>query len=343
MFETKSGNILKSDVEAIVNTVNCVGIMGKGIALQFKYAYPENYKSYKKACDNKQVKLGKMHIFDTGKFINPRYIINFPTKNHWKGKSKIEEIRRGLFDLKNIIVKYNIRSIAIPPLGCGNGGLDWNNVKNIILESLNNLSNVKILLYAPEGAPKLDTMPVKSKIPNLTKLRALLISLIKKYSEPGYKLSLLEVQKLAYFLQESGEELKLEFVKDKFGPYAEKLNFVLQRLEGHYLRGYGDRSRDAQISVVDDKFENVEMFITNELESKKNLERIYDLIKGFESPYGMELLATVHWVLMHNEININNIDNIIDEVQSWNLRKKKLLKPNHIKVAYNRLKEEEWI
>lgn len=149
MIEYKHGDILREDAEALINTVNCMGIMGRGIALQFKNAFPENFKAYAKACKQNEVQPGKMFVFETGQLTNPRYIINFPTKRHWRGKSRIEDIETGLQTLIDTIHKYNIRSIAIPPLGSGLGGLDWSIVKSRIEDTLKALIDVRIIIYEP--------------------------------------------------------------------------------------------------------------------------------------------------------------------------------------------------
>ncbi|MEP0756677.1 macro domain-containing protein [Trichocoleus sp. DQ-A2] len=132
MLEFKQGNLLEEDAEALVNAVNCIGVMGKGIALQFKQAFPENFQQYKKACDTKEVQPGRMFTVPTGKLFNPKYIINFPTKRHWRDKSKVEDVQTGLKALVAEVQQLDITSIAIPALGCGNGGLDWLEVKPLI-------------------------------------------------------------------------------------------------------------------------------------------------------------------------------------------------------------------
>ena len=289
MIKISQGNLIEAKAEALVNTVNTVGIMGKGIALQFKQAYPENFNAYQKACKTGEVKTGKMFTIHTGQMVNPHYIINFPTKQHWKEKSKIEYIESGLNDLVAQVKRLGIKTIAVPPLGCGNGGLDWNKVRPMIEKAFSQLPEVEVLLFAPEGAPNGDKMPVHTKKPNLTRLRAMLLKLIHRYSDPGYRVSNLEVQKLAYFLQTSGEDLKLDFVKEKYGPYAEKLHFVLQVLEGHFIRGYGDRSKDAQIRLLPHAVQEAEIFLKDDQEAASRLEQISQLIEGFETPYGMEL------------------------------------------------------
>ena len=153
MIKLVKGDLLKADAEAIVNTVNIVGVMGKGIALQFKQAFPENYEAYRKACDHHELQPGKMFVFATNKFVNPKYIINFPTKRHWKGKSRMEDIETGLKALVDAIKKLEIRSVAVPPLGCGNGGLHWDDVRPRIEAVFRSLQDVTVLLYTPHGAP----------------------------------------------------------------------------------------------------------------------------------------------------------------------------------------------
>lgn len=155
MIEFKQGDLLKADTEALVNTVNTVGVMGKGIALQFKQAFPENFRAYKKACDAKQVQPGQMFTFATGNLFNPRYIINFPTKRHWRDKSRLEDIKTGLRALVVEVQQLGIQSIAIPPLGCGNGGLDWSDVKPMITAAFASLPDVRVFIFEPMGAPVL--------------------------------------------------------------------------------------------------------------------------------------------------------------------------------------------
>jgi O-acetyl-ADP-ribose deacetylase (regulator of RNase III) len=222
MIEYKQGNLLEEHTEALVNTVNCVGVMGKGIALQFKQAFPENFKQYKKACDAGVVQPGQMFTTSTGKLF-PKYIINFPTKRHWKGKSKIKDIESGLTALVKEIEKLGIKSLAIPPLGCGNGGLNWAQVKPMISNAfakLPDIPDIKVVIFEPGGAPVADKIKVATKKPNMTLARALFIRLLEIYEIPGYRLTKIEIQKLAYFLQESGESLKLNYVKHQFGCFT---------------------------------------------------------------------------------------------------------------------------
>lgn len=154
MIEFRTGDILKADAEALVNTVNCVGIMGRGIALQFKNAFPDNFKAYAAACAREEVRPGRMFVFETGYVGNPKYIINFPTKRHWRTKSELSYIEDGLAALIEEVRWRGIRSIAVPPLGCGNGGLEWSEVEPLIRRAFEAVSDVRVLVYEPNGPPE---------------------------------------------------------------------------------------------------------------------------------------------------------------------------------------------
>lgn len=149
MITFTRGNILKADTEAIVNAVNCVGVMGKGLALQFKKAYPANFELYQTKCNSGEVATGRMLIFETGAAQNPRYIINFPTKQHWRAQSQIEFIDSGLVSLVESVTELKIRSLAIPGLGCGLGGLNWNEVRPRIESAFLETPNIEVLIFEP--------------------------------------------------------------------------------------------------------------------------------------------------------------------------------------------------
>jgi O-acetyl-ADP-ribose deacetylase (regulator of RNase III) len=150
MIEYRTGDLLHSDVEALVNTVNCVGVMGRGLALQFKNAWPENFRAYAAACRRGDVQPGRMLVFATGRLANPNYIINFPTKRHWRDNSRVEDIDAGLSALVDAIRTRCIRSIAVPPLGCGLGGLDWRDVRPRIETVLSTLEDVRVTVFEPD-------------------------------------------------------------------------------------------------------------------------------------------------------------------------------------------------
>ena len=348
MIELTRGNLLEAPAEALVNTVNCVGYMGKGIALQFKQAFPANFKHYEVACHAGNMVPGKMMIHDNGGLVNPRYIINFPTKRHWKGKSRIEDIESGLSALVADVQRLGIRSIAVPPLGCGLGGLEWRVVRPMIEQAFASLPDVQVLLFEPAGAPEAKAMPVRTERPHMTPARALFIRLMDAYSALDYSRTLLEVQKLAYFLQEAGEPLRLNYEAGHYGPYAPNLNKVLEVMEGHFIRGYGDSQKpDAEIELLPGAVDEASAFLADKRDSLTRLEQVADLIEGFETPYGMELLATVHWVAHYGgrqgEAPAPDVDAATNVVHAWNPRKQNIFKPDHIRAAWMQLAQRGWM
>ncbi len=343
MITYKTGDILAEDTQAIVNTVNCVGVMGRGIALQFKKAYPENFKVYAAACKQKVVQPGKMFVFETGRLMNPRYIINFPTKRHWRGKSRMEDIDSGLVALAQEIKSRNIRSIAIPPLGSGLGGLDWSAVRSRIKSTLHELNDVDVIVFEPSTA-RADERANRSKdVPKMTPGRAALVMLIHRFLggllDPF--VTLLEVHKLMYFMQISGEKLKLKYVKGAYGPYAENLRHVLNAIEGHLVSGYVDGGDvpGKQLELVPGALEDALKFLKENKETQTHLQRVSSLVEGFETPFGLELLSTVHWVI--NNEQIQSLDDIATRVYAWNDRKKQFTK-RQIRLALDVLSGKGW-
>ncbi|TAH34688.1 MAG: Appr-1-p processing protein [Planctomycetota bacterium] len=344
MVHLTRGNILEADAEALVNTVNCAGVMGKGIALQFKQAFPANYEAYRLACNAGQVRPGRMFVFETGLLQNPRFIINFPTKRHWRGQARMEDIEAGLQALTEEVRRRSIRSIAVPPLGCGFGGLRWDDVRPRIEGAFHNLLDVQVLLFEPAGAPEPAERPVRTEQPKLTRARALYLLLMEQYAALGYERTQLEIQKLAYFLQEAGEPLRLRFTAAHYGPYADNLNKVLETLEGHYTRGYeGARNPETAIELLPGAVEEARTFLAGDHDAQERLGRIGRLIEGFETPYGMELLASIHWLAIHANPPAHSEDEALRQLQSWSQRKRHLFRPEHVHRAWERLAEQGWL
>lgn len=343
MITLTRGNLLEADTEALVNTVNTVGVMGKGIALQFKRAFPENYEAYRRACEQEQVQLGEMFVFETGRLDPPRYIINFPTKGHWRSKSKLDDIEAGLASLAAVIREREIHSIAVPPLGCGNGGLDWEDVRPRIEAALDGLEGVDVRLYEPVGAPDPRAMPDRRKRPKVTPSRAVLIELMDRYGELGYSRKLLEVQKLAYFLQKVGQPLRLRYARGPYGPFAHNLNKALGQLEGHFIVGLGDDAKPtAQIDLLPGAVEEARKVLSAQPEARERFERVARLIEGFETPYGLELLASVHW-LAEEEKAASSASQATSALRAWSPRKAHLFREDHVRKAWDRLRAERWI
>lgn len=347
MLTTASGNLLQADVDALVNTVNTVGVMGKGIALQFKRAYPAMFADYRKACRAGDVRLGRMHVWETGSFSGPRYIINFPTKGHWRNGSAMKDIAEGLSDLVAVIRRLGITSIAVPPLGCGNGGLDWADVEPQICWAFRALPDVDVRIYPPGNVPPAVEMPSSTERPNMSPGRAALIMLVDRYSARALGASPIEVQKLMYFLQELGEPLGLKFIKSFYGPYADNLRSVLRDVEGHYLIGWGDGSAKVQeaepITVLAGAVESALPVLEANPDTVARVERVMHVIEGFEAAYGMELLATVHWVAKHDLDAAEDWRAAAEQVRSWSKRKERMFSDRQVRIAWQALRDQELI
>lgn len=344
MIEFQRGDILQADAEALVNTVNCVGIMGRGIALQFRKEFPENYQVYKAACDRQELQPGKMLVFDLSRLQPPRFVINFPTKRHWKSKSRIEDIQSGLRALVEEVQRLKIQSIAIPPLGCGLGGLNWQEVRPMIEQAFHELPEVRVLVYAPAGAPAAIAMVKEKKAPQMTVGRAALLGLMRRYlsavMDPS--VSLLEIHKLMYFMQESGEPLRLIYSKGPYGPYAENLRHVLSAIEGHFISGYGDAEDNPakQIELKFDAAEQAEAFLKNHPATQARFDQVAKLIDGFETPFGLELLATVHWIRQQEKAA--DVSDAVAKVYRWNDRKRMFKEPQ-VRLAWELLNQKGWL
>ena len=351
MIRFIKGNLIEAKVDALVNTVNTVGVMGKGIALMFKDAFPDNYKLYETACKADKVKVGRMFVVERNELFGPKWIINFPTKKHWRHPTKMEWVTDGLKELRTFIIEKEIKSIAIPPLGCGNGGLDWQDVRKVIENSLSNIDGVDISVYEP--TQKYQNVAKKEGVEKLTPARALLAEIIRQYWILGIECTLLEVQKLAWFLERSIEKcsqdnpLDLRFEANKFGPFASRLNHLLNSLDGSYLHCHKRIADASPMDVIwfdDDKKEYLQIYLKSDAVKPyvKALEVTSELIDGFESPLGMELLSTIDWALV-KENCVPTVEGVKSCLKNWpggteaGERKLKIFNDRHINLALNRL------
>ena len=345
------GNLLEADVEAVVNTVNTVGIMGKGIALMFKDQFPDNFKDYARACSAGGVDIGTMFVTENTEFFGPRWIINFPTKTHWRARTKIEWIEEGMKDLVRTICEKGIRSIAIPPLGCGNGGLDWREVRPVIVSALEEIEDLNAVIYEPTS--QYQNVAKRTGVEELTPARALVAEMVRRYCLLGIDCSILEVQKLGWFIERGSrrfqvpDPLSFKFQANKFGPYSHNLTKLLDSLDGSYLRcdkRLADAGPSDLIWFNEAMHDRVQAYL-NSGEGKgysRALEWASTTIDGFESPLGMELLATVDWMTQHDKVT-PTIDGVIEGLKGWSggkkagLRKLKIFDRRLISIALENL------
>ena len=344
MIEYKTGDLFAEDAEALVNSVNCVGVMGRGIALQFKKRFPENFKAYEAACKRNEVNPGHMFVFDTGKLTSPRYIINFPTKRHWRAKSRIEDIETGLEALVQEIRARNISSIAIPPLGSDLGKLEWTEVGPRIEEALRELDDLRVVVFEPGSAPADGRANRSTDAPKMTAGRAVVVGLMRRYLDGLLDpfVTLLEVHKLLYFMQEAGEPLKLDFQKHHYGPYATNLRHVLISIEGHLISGYSDGvdAPGKRLELVPGAVEDATVFLNEHPLTRECMDRVTDLVDGFESSFGLELLATVHWVAARHPSA--TLHEVIANTYEWGRHKRQFSK-RQIDLALRELRAKGWL
>lgn len=335
MIHFAKGNLLESEAEALVNTVNTEGVMGKGIALQFKEAYPDNYKMYRRACKDNKVRVGKMFVTIENNFSGKKIIINFPTKKTWRKPSEYVYIEEGLQSLKEEIKQRNIKSIAIPPLGSHNGGLDWNKVKGMILNSLKDL-DCDIYLYEPSFAI---IEKMKSERVKLTPARAMMLDLLCDMKSYGEFASVFAAEKAVYFLQRFGaaDTFKIHFMKNFYGPYSRgKISHVLYYLNGSYIKGMGGMQAKPfeEIWILPETPDVVASYLSLEenREYKDICNRTKEFLRGYYSTFSLELLSTVDFIIQNSkELNdwkvMDNsilLDVIKKELVAWSARKEDL-------------------
>lgn len=343
MISFKIGDILAEDAEALVNTVNCVGVMGRGIALQFKNAYPENFHAYAEACERGEVRPGHMFVYETDALTNPRYIVNFPTKRHWRNNSRMDDIESGLKNLASVIRERDIRSIALPPLGAGLGKLEWGRVRSRVEQALSEFDDLDVVVFEPRDALAAEPMVRSRTIPKMTEGRAALVGLMDRYLRSLLDpfITLLEIHKLMYLLQTSGEPLRLKYRKAAYGPYAENLRHVLNKIEGHLISGFGDGgdAPEKPLTLLPGAVDKASAFLEDCAQTRERLDRVGSLVSGFESAFGLELLSTVHWVIEHDKPTSET--DLVRQTYAWNKRKERF-SARQIKLAADVLRENGW-
>jgi O-acetyl-ADP-ribose deacetylase (regulator of RNase III) len=325
MITYTTGNLLTANAQALVNTVNTEGVMGKGIALHFKERFAENYAAYRTACKNGTVRVGEMFVTELHELAGPKWIVNFPTKTSWRKPSELRYIQDGLIALVKLIEQLGIRSIALPPLGCGNGGLDWNVVKPMIEAALGELDGLDVLVFEPSGPQA----AIKAKVgtDQLTPARTLILEAIRRYGILDGACSLIQIQKLAYFMTRvcAGMGLdspfKLVFKPNIYGPYADSLRPAVRNLEGSFLtcdKPIADASASDLVYLDDSRIDRFkahlntpEMRVWNAM-----LKRACSVWEGFETPFDIELLATVDW-LQNQSNTVLSVPELMQGIRNW--------------------------
>lgn len=344
MIKYVKGDLLQSQAEALVNTVNTVGVMGKGIALQFKEAFPNNNKAYIKACKHNELEPGKLLAFWDENFeVGRKLIINFPTKTHWRYSSKYEYIEKGLIALRELLLKEDIKSIALPPLGSGNGGLDWVKVRPMIEMALKDL-NIDILVYEPSDVIndilQKQVVRVVAKEVQLTPARASLLYILFALESIGEYSSLFMANKIAYFLQRRGQKLNLDFKAHYYGPYAIGVEKVLYHLNGVYLKGMeqGNPKPFEPLRLNYEKWGEVEKYVNEKLsfEDSQRVKNLIEFLGGFTSELSLEILASVDFIIKENPDF--TLDQVMNSIGTWNLRKKKLFKREYVQNSLEHIK-----
>lgn len=344
MIKYLTGNLFDSQAEALVNTVNTVGVMGKGIALQFKKLFPNNYKLYKDICDKKDFKIGQLIVArDQNVITGEKIIINFPTKKHWKSPSEYEYIEKGIDELIEVIEKQKIKSIAIPPLGSGNGGLQWFKVKDIINDKLSNIENCEIFVYEPNDNVK---EVLKKERVKLTPARAMLLFMLFELVKNGEFVSEFASEKLCYFLQRFGAQkyFNLTYSANFYGPYSGKVKHVLNYLNGSYIMGYAgkDKKPFEQLNLLIDSEKEVKDYINQNIELKEIVIKTSEFLTSFYSAFGLELLSTVDYISQTS--NTTEKDSIKEKLNRWSDRKKTLFSDDrYVDISINHLKKSRLI
>jgi len=341
MIKFVTGNIFESKAEALVNTVNTQGVMGKGIALQFKRAFPNNFKAYEEACKNNKIQIGNLFIYkDRNVETGEKLIVNFPTKQSWRKPSEYSFIEFGLDDLLKVIKENHIKSIAIPPLGAGNGGLEWERVKKIIVEKLGPL-DISITVFEP-------TREIKEKLKKervkLTDARALLLYVLYDLVKNGEYVSEFSSEKVCYFLQRFGAKkyFKLEFTRHFYGPYSGKVRHVLNILNGSFIMGYSDMNKKPfePITLIEDGYQDVKKHVEDNEALLLIANKTINFLNGFYSDFALELLSSVDFIA--KEERSVDPDIINEKLNSWNDRKRSLFQnPKYLSISLNHIKQIE--
>lgn len=345
MIEYARGDILEADTEAIVNSVNCVGVMGRGLALQVKKAFPETFARYKAVCERGELEPGRVFIHDRGALLpvdGPRYIANVPTKTHWRPPSKVQYIEDGAEALVREVKRLQITSIAVPPLGCGGGGLDWQKVEPVLVAAFEAIPQVRVVLYPPHERAEADAAVPGTDLPpaaTLTRGRALLIDGINAGSSVETLHRWTEGHAVAYLLQQGGEPLGLTFRIRPRGPLAGGVDHVLRHLcasgalhgveEGHTFR------------IAQDAVHRAASVIATHPDAGQRADRVRTLVSGARVP--PETLAMVLWMVSDGSNPPANVRSAIEQIHALGTGTRERFSASDIQAAWGQLGTHGWI
>lgn len=339
MITYRTGDLLTAGTQALVNTVNTVGVMGKGIALQFAERYKENLRVYQAACKSGTLTPGTMLVVRDHDLRGERIIVNFPTKKDYKHKSKYEYIETGLVALVQVIQEHGIRSIAIPPLGCGNGGLDWEVVKPMIERHLAAV-DAEVVVYEPSPRVRSMLREEPSRDAKLTPARTVLLSALFQYERTGGFSNLFVANKLAYFLQRMGESsLRMKFEAARYGPYTDAVGHMLYNVNGAFLSGLEQKAARP--------FDDIQLNYQRKLDIDKDLKpeqhtrlkRLQALVEGFHATADLELLSSVAFILEKKPGA--SAQEVVEAMANWSKRKEDLADPEKVVAAMHHLQYNE--
>lgn len=354
MIEVKTGNLLESDAQTLVNTVNCVGVMGKGIALQFKKRFPQMYADYEIRCKRDEVRLGEPYLFR--QLLGPQ-IVNFPTKGHWRSLAKLSDIVEGLAFLETHYRSWGVTSIAVPPLGCGNGQLEWNVVGRTLYRHLQRF-DIPVELYAPEGTPHREmqsTYLAGSPRPAIENNGAAwikpswvaVLEIVKRLDEQPFHWPIGRVvfQKILYIATKLGIPTGLEFGKGSYGPYSMGEKQIESRMLNNGLLNVDVVGSRHQFSVGRTYQDALRSYQDEIARWESEIHRTVDLFMRINTANEAELVATV--IFSADEVSKRcdspTEKDVFDEVLSWKLRRKPPLDPVAVGETIRVLAAQDWI
>jgi len=358
MVKVLIGDMFKSKAQTLVNTVNCVGIMGKGIALEFKKRFPEMHEDYVRRCEAKEVKLGQPYLYRS---LLPPWILNFPTKDHWRSVSRLEDIVRGLRYLERHHREWGITSLAVPPLGCGQGQLEWRVVGPTLYRHLKQLG-IPVELYAPYGTPHeemqptfLEQTPVEEKAgargDPASRMKPAWVALVKilediESERYHYPVGRTSFQKIAYFATESGIPTGLSYRRGSYGPFAPELKGLITRLANN---GLIREERLGQMFAVKTgpTFQDACRAYEPELAQwKDTIQAVADLFMRMRTQQA-EVAATVHFaakaVAARKKGERPSESEVLSEVMSWKQKRRPPLKEAEVAATIRHLSMLGWL